>query len=230
MKGYSVPRFGFFQPFQAAVGLATKPIRLPMNPLRNLLLIILMALPLFTYGQSTTDYVGVSLAAASTNALLLTSLDGAGGSLAGHGYHVGIHYQQQIKPRFALESGLYHAQFQYVSIPAFMGFPVPGEDRRHHYLTLLVRPKYYFNTDRVRVYLVSGVSIDVQTYASVNENNNTGVGAQLGAGLEASLGRRLILNLEPNVRLLSLVSFRFNEGYRRHMRSAGVQLGMHYAL
>ncbi len=39
-----------------------------------------------------------------------------------------------------------------------------------------------------------------------------------------------VVNLEPNARILSLVSLRFEEGYRRHLTSAGVQLGIHYAL
>jgi hypothetical protein len=201
-----------------------------MNLLKDLLISALMAAPLLAFGQSTTSYVGVSFAPTSTDALLLRSLDGAGGSLADRGYRIGVQYQELIKPRFALESGLYLAHFQYVSVPAFTGIPVPNQDRRYRHLSFLLRAKYYFNTHRLRAYVVGGLSIDVQTYASVYENNNTGLGGQIGAGLEASLGRRLILSLEPNMRLLSLIPFRFDQQHRRHLRSVGVQLGLHYAL
>ncbi len=207
------------------------PNLVDMKSLQPLFIVLLLIGPGIAYGQATSSFVGLSFGLANTNAIYLRSLDGAAGSRPDQGYDVGVQYQKLIGPHFALEGGLHFTQFQYQSIAVFFpGVEVPDEDRRHRVVSLLIRPKYYFNTHRVRVYVVGGVSLDAQLSATVNEDNNTGLGAQLGAGLEASLGKRLVVNLEPNARILSLVSLRFEEGYRRHLASAGVQLGVHYAL
>ncbi len=202
-----------------------------MKSLQPLFFALLLTGPWTAEGQATTSFVGLSFGLANTNAVFLRSLDGAAGSQPDRGYNVGIQYQKLIEPRFALEGGLHFAQFRYQSIAVFFpGVEVPDEDRRHRVISLLIRPKYYFNTHRVRAYVVGGVSLDAQISATVSEDNNTGLGAQLGVGLEASLGKRLVVNLEPNARILSLLSLEFEEGSRRHLTSAGVQLGVHYVL
>lgn len=103
------------------------------------------------------------------------------------------------------------------------------QQRRYRTVSVLVRPKYYFNTQRIRFYLVGGASVDIQTYASVDEDDNSGIGGLLGAGLEGTFGQRVLISLEPSVRVLSLIPF-VQQRNRWRLTTAGFQVGVHYGL
>ena len=178
--------------------------------------------------------IGLSATRTTTEAIQWADLVGERSSRGGNGYRVGAQYQKLLRPKFALESGLYLTQVKYQLVASFVGpegmptVSVP-EDRTYRMLSLVLRPKYYVNTHRVRFYFVGGLSIDAQIYDSVNEDSNSGVGAQLGAGLEGTLGKRFVLSLEPNIRALSLIRFE-SERYPWRVMTAGIQLGAHYTL
>ena len=200
---------------------------------RTKLLLFLMVLPLWAQGQETRSWIGLSATRTTTDAMQWADLVGGPASSASHGYRIGLQYQRIVRPKFALEGGLYltQAQYQLVSLP-FPGVQetvATVEPRTYRLVSLLVRPKYYVNTHQVRFYVVGGASVDVQNYALVNEDNNSGVGAQLGAGLEGSLGSRLIVSVESSIRTLSLIRF-VKEQYPWRVVTAGVQLGFHYGL
>ena len=180
--------------------------------------------------QSTRNFVGLSAARTTVDAIQFADTDGGGSSDTGHGYRIGGQYQRLLTPHVALEGSLYLAQLNYSFVSAFYpDVETIIQPRRYRTISLLVRPKYYVNTQRIRFYLVAGASIDVQTYALVDEDNNSGLGAQLGAGLEATVGRRMLVSLEPSVRMLALVPF-VAERYRWRAATAGVQLGVYYEL
>ena len=183
------------------------------------------------HAQSTTSFIGFSVARTTTGAIQFADVDCGGSTQDDHGYRIGVQYQRLLKPRFALEGGIHLAQMRYLftsstSDPTADPFVQP---RRYRTVSLLVRPKYYFNTQRIRFYLVGGASVDVQTYASVDEDSNSGIGGLLGAGLEGTFGRRVLISLEPSVRILSLIPF-VQERYRWRLITAGFQVGIYYGL
>lgn len=198
--------------------------------------LLLFFLPMHVFAQSpfTSDLVGLSGTRTTVGAMQWADLDCGRSSRDGNGYRIGVQYQKLLRPKFALESGLYLAQAEYQLISSSIGpegipVTVVPEDRTYRMLSLLIRPKYYVNTHRVRFYLVGGVSIDAQVYDSVNEDSNSGIGAQVGAGLEGTLGKRFAVSLEPTIRALSLVRFE-SEQYPWRVITAGFQLSAYYAL
>ena len=200
---------------------------------RTGLLLFFIVVPLWGQSQAIRSWIGLSAARTATDAVQWEDLDGSPTGSGDHGYRVGVQYQRAIRPKFALEGGFYLAQIRYQlvswSYPGIQETVATTESRTYRTVSLLVRPKYYVNTHRVRFYVVGGTSVDVQTYASANEDNNSGIGAQLGIGLEGTLGSRFMVSLEPSIRALSLIRFT-REQYPWRVLTAGIQAGFYYGL
>ena len=196
-----------------------------MQTKKNFLLTVVLVMVFFTTVNAQDFKIGFTVTPLGVNDIFRTSLHGAAGYSGDGFYIVGITSQIPITHRLDLEAGVEYAKH---TIKIDPNLP-PGMDNTPYKSDFkLVSIPVTLKLNFLKYLFVNGgVLLDLDTSKSRPIDNQTGLGAILGVGLnyDFQFGGSIFAN--PYLKCHSLVPFS-PERYHQRLFDSGIRIGFMY--
>ncbi|MFY9154049.1 MAG: outer membrane beta-barrel protein [Prolixibacteraceae bacterium] len=147
-------------------------------------------------------------------------------SYSGEGFFsIGLNYTRELKSWLSLETGLEYSKHEIRITPNL--HPDIDLSPRTEKSALITIPVGYRLNFLNYAFINGGLIFDMDTSLSNSIDNQTGIGAMLGAGLKYSFKSGLTLTLNPRARMHSIVPFS-SDNYHYHLIDSGIKFGIGY--
>ncbi|MGK7394608.1 MAG: outer membrane beta-barrel protein [Candidatus Cyclobacteriaceae bacterium M3_2C_046] len=177
--------------------------------------------------KTRSNSIGVNFSAIANDIIILGSHPEGSGTLQGKGgWNAGFNYIRQLDAKLSFETGFYLAHHQFIHTSAY--FPRENRQQTEFSLNMVSMPVnllYNFG----RSFIVKGGMFITQT---VGEDNNflhepSGLGLNLGLGKEITLSNALLLIINPELKLHTLLPFD-GEKHQQRITEAAIKFDLHY--
>ena len=198
-----------------------------MQMKRFLLFMVILVMVFFKPVNAQDFKIGLTVTPLGVNDIFRTSLEGAAGYSGDGFYIVGITCQIPITYQLNLETGLEYSKHTIIISPNLP--PDMDNTPRKSNFRLVTIPVTLKVNFLKYLFVNSGVLLDLDTSNSSPIDNQTGLGAILGVGLnyDFKFGGTIFAN--PYLKCHSLVPFS-PERYHQRLFDSGIRFGVMYKL
>ncbi len=168
--------------------------------------------------------IGVSFSSFGENTgLYLTNVDGAGSFDNGGFFSLGLHYAYPLNRWLDFETGVEYARHGITVVPAFTGEKRPADKKVK--LSLIGIPLTYRANFLKYAFVNGGLQVDIDASSGHDIDNQTGLGAMLGAGIKYDFKCGFSVFVNPYMRMHALVPFA-PENLHIRICESGVRIGV----
>ena len=183
--------------------------------MKNIILLVLLAFASISFAQDglTKQKYGFEFQSNSGEFIFFKSIMGAAGTNSQWSPAFGLHYGYNFKKRSWFETGVLYQKVKSEITPAPTGLPVTPYSVKTDWLEIPFQVRQYFVT---WFYAKAGLNMIIQISSSTSTiDNQSGLGISGAAGFDFRLKKSLHLEIEPGIKVLSIVPFA-SSGYQRH--------------
>lgn len=193
-----------------------------MKTLLLALLSFLICIPAFS--QEKAQW-GLTYLGGSNDIVMISDLVGAP-SYQGDGFFaVGFHYLRPVKKHLRFETGI---QFSQDKISIHPNLPPNSQGTiTHAKVSIITIPLALRLSFLKYAFINGGLLLDADTGISNPVDNQTGIGALFGAGLQYEFKQGLIISASPTAQIHSILPFSSDENHHRLIQS-GLKFGIAY--
>ena len=154
-------------------------------------------------------------------------LDGAASYSSDYFFALGLSYQHSLNEMFAIETGIEYARYNIIvhpNVPPNVNF----DPYRDNFSLMSIPVKARLNFLKL-CFLDAGILIDVDAGLSDPIDSQTGIGANIGAGLNYDFKFGLSIFANPYTKIHALIPFSM-EKYPQRVIETGIRFGLMYGL
>ena len=175
--------------------------------------------------------VGITFSSFGDNELVRSvDLDGGPGYSGDKFYTLGVNYLYPFTKWLDFQTGLHYAHHQITVTP---NLPyIPGDEYRNYFVSPNTE---YLNVISIPVgvqvnflkylFVNGGFSLDFDTGKSNSLEDQTGIGLQVGAGVQYEFKNKIALFINPYSKSYSVVAFS-SQDEKQRLLEAGVKIGV----
>lgn len=196
----------------------------------SITLMLLSVCPYFSAAQNNRfsdlrkGRVGVSFSSFGENSgLWLTNVDGAASYDNGGFFAIGAHYGYPLNRWLDFETGVEYARHGITVVSVFTGGERPADKKVM--LSLIGIPLTFRANFLKYAFVNGGLQVDIDTSSGHNIDNQTGLGAMLGAGIKYDFKNGFSVFMNPYIRMHALVPFA-PENLHLRICESGVRIGV----
>ncbi|MBL7967520.1 MAG: outer membrane beta-barrel protein [Prolixibacteraceae bacterium] len=176
------------------------------------------------YSQEKAQW-GITYLGGSNDMFMISDLVGAP-SYKGDGFFaVGFQYLRPVKKHLSFETGL---QFSQDKISIHPNLPPNSQGTISHAKVSMISIPLALRLSFLKyAFINGGLLLDADTGISNPVDNQTGIGALLGAGLQYEFKQGLVISTSPTTQIHSLLTFSSDGNHHRLIQS-GLKFGIAY--
>lgn len=176
--------------------------------MKKIIFILASFIMLTSQAQEKRKSIAVSYGFGSGSTGSFKKLDGGGSNESKSLHKIGLLYLNELSKNLYFETGISYIDFKYTSIGPFYGGQIPRVISNHQVKLINIPLKLKYEAGKY-VFFNGGVFTDiaVSRYAKYKEKEYSGLGTNLGMGLQYPISKKLSLYTNPQLDLRNIISF-----------------------